>query len=121
MLPIANAWRAADGTKQEAMCKGFMLLWIQGVVGCDEEQSEIILSAGKGKNKINPAAIDAARAAFRYNVITNGVIEQVEVQPKAKASNHAPVKAASRAEAAIIALVMESMTKARALELLNAK
>lgn len=120
MLPIAHEWRAANGAKQEAMCKAYMVLWIQGYAHCDEEQAEIILSAGKGKHvAINPAAIDAARFAFRYNVIKNGVVEQEEVKV-VKPSSHKPVKAASKAEAAIIKLVMDSMSKARALELLAA-
>ena len=118
-LPLAEVWRAADGATQEQIRTGFLLRWISADKQCDMEQAEIILSGGKGRNQVDAGAVDRSMAGFRFHIITNGRIEQVEAPVKAKASNHAPVKA-SKAEAAIIALVLSSMTKARALELLAA-
>jgi hypothetical protein len=122
-LSLANAWRAGDGTEQEAIRNTFITLWIQGVVGCDNEQADIIRTAGKGRNTaINPAAIDAAVSAFRYNVITNGAVEQelVKEKPVSSADKGKAKKANAAEQACVAALISVCGSRARALEVLNA-
>lgn len=120
--PLANVWRAADGTTQESIRNSFLLVWIAADMQCDSDYAEIILSGGKGAKAVDVGAVNRCMAGFRFHIITNGVIEQEEVQAKPKASNHVATKKVTSQEAAMLAAFLAVCgSKARALELLNAK